>query len=91
MDFINLLGQDKGIVKGPLGLHKDIGAKRMKICRTCPLFKPAYGGTCNSNLYMNPETLETSSTALPGYLHGCGCILSKKVNLPYATCPAHRW
>lgn len=95
MDFVNLLDQGRDIVRGhineSLGLHKDISVERMKICKTCPLFKAAYGGICNSNLYMNPKTLETSSTVLPGYIHGCGCRLNAKTRLPYATCPAHRW
>lgn len=95
MDFINLLDQGRDIVKGhvneALGLHKDLSTERMKICKTCSLFKPAYGGICNPNLYLNPKTLEVNDKALPGYIHGCGCILIKKVNQPYAKCPTGRW
>lgn len=74
-----------------LGLNKDIYLERLKICKTCPLYKPSFGGICNNNLWLNPDTLEISNKAINGYVRGCGCILSKKLRLPYAKCPVNRW
>ena len=36
--------------------------ERMEICKRCPLYKEdeVWGPSCNSNLYLNPETGETS-------------------------------
>ena len=39
----------------------------------------------------HPDTLEISNKAINGYVRGCGCILSKKLRLPYAKCPVNRW
>jgi len=38
----------KGHVNEVLGLNVDLKAKRMEICRKCPIFKDILGGICNS-------------------------------------------
>ena len=95
MGLEQLLNQGKDIVNGHvnelLGLNKDISQERMKICKTCPLYKPSFGGICNHNLWLDPQTLDISNKAKTGYIRGCGCMLTKKTRLPYASCPANRW
>lgn len=95
MGLEQLLNRGKDIVSGHvnelLGLNKDISQERMKICKTCPLYKPSFGGVCNHSLWLNPQTLDISDRAKPGYIRGCGCRLNSKTRLPYASCPAHRW
>lgn len=95
MGLEQLLNQSKDIVHGHvnelLGLNKDISQERLKICKTCPLYKPSFGGICNNNLWLNVKTMDISNKAKPGYIKGCGCRLLAKTKLPYAKCPANRW
>lgn len=91
----DLLKQGSDIIKGYvnelLDNNKDISEKRMEICRSCPLFKDSFGGICNPNLFMNPETLEVSEYKRNGFKSGCGCRLKAKTTLKYAHCPLNRW
>lgn len=95
MGLGELLNQGKDIANGHineiLGLNEDISEKRMKICRTCPLFKKSFGGLCNPKLWLNPTTMEVSTHQKSEYYKGCGCRLLAKTRLPYASCPAKRW
>lgn len=81
----------KGHVNEVLGLNTDLSAKRMEICRMCPIYSPKLGGLCNSNLYLNPYTNEVSTVKREDYIQGCGCRLSAKTTLPNANCPADKW
>lgn len=95
MGLSDLINQGKDIVHGHinevLGLNKDISTERMKVCKTCPLFKNVFGGVCNPNLWLNPDTMDISNRRKEGYYKGCGCRISPKTKLVYAHCPAHRW
>ena len=75
-----------------LGLTNEDSQKvfrsREKVCNHCPLKS---GNTCNPGLYINPKTLETSSTAKAGFHKGCGCRLSAKQKSPNSVCPAGFW
>ena len=64
--------------------------ERMEICKKCPIFKPS-NKTCNSNLYLNPDTDEVSTTAKIGYIRGCGCNLSFKTRNRNNHCIAGKW
>ena len=82
----------KGHVNEVLGLNMDLSAKRMEICKMCPIYSPRFGGTCNSNLYLNPYTNDVSNKKEDeDYIRGCGCRLSAKTTLPNANCPADKW
>lgn len=95
MGLTDLINQGRDIVNGHinevLGLNKDISQERLKICKTCPLYKNSFGGICNPKLWLNPKTMDISNKRRDGYYKGCGCMLTKKTKLPYAKCPAGRW
>lgn len=61
---------------------------RARICLNCPLKN---GNTCDRSKYINPDTLEVSSTKLPGFVRGCGCRLSAKQKSKTTECPAGFW
>jgi len=67
--------------------------ERMEICKRCPLYKEdeVWGASCNSNLYLNPETGETSRFSHVGWIRGCGCHLKYKTKHPNAKCVAGKW
>ena len=82
----------KGHLNEALESNKDLSEERLTICKDCPLFKKkSYGMTCNANLYLNPETNETSFRPKPGFYKGCGCRLKAKTTLEDAHCPAYKW
>ena len=51
---------------------------RLKICYSCPIYSNKDGGTCNSKLYLNPDTNDVSTFFKVGYYKGCGCKLQTK-------------
>jgi|TARA_R110000868_G_scaffold74337_2_gene214922 hypothetical protein len=69
-------------------VKEKIFLKRGEICSSCPLKQ---GNICNSNKFINPETLDVSNTAKSGYARGCGCRLSAKQRSPGSKCPAGFW
>jgi hypothetical protein len=81
----------KGHVNEMLGLNVDISEARTHICVKCPLYLPKLGGICNHDLWLNPDTGDTSTEAKDGYIRGCGCRIKAKTTLPYSSCPAHKW
>ena len=64
--------------------------KRKEICKRCPIYKPS-NDSCNSNLWINPDTNEVSTTSKPGYVRGCGCIISVKSRNITNHCIAGKW
>lgn len=64
--------------------------KRMEICKSCPIFKPS-DKTCNSKLWINPDTDEVSITPKSRFIRGCGCHLEFKTRSPYNHCIAGKW
>lgn len=71
----------------------DLFKERIGICRQCKLMKmdKTFGETCNSRLYLNPETDEVSTEAKPGFFRGCGCVMGSKTRVQSAKCPAGKW
>ena len=67
--------------------------ERMESCNKCALLinDKAFGKRCNGNLYLNPETNETSKFPTKGFKRGCGCILSAKTRCLSCSCPANKW
>ena len=61
---------------------------RQKICNDCPLKR---NNSCNSNLWIHPETMETTRSSKKGFVRGCGCRLSAKQKSKYSKCPAGFW
>jgi hypothetical protein len=67
--------------------------ERMEVCNGCPLLfnDKVFGKRCNSQLYINPNTNETSKFPSKGMKRGCGCILSAKTRCLSCSCPANKW
>jgi len=67
--------------------------ERMAICEACPLLKedPTWGPVCNSALFLNVQTNETSRLSHDGWIRGCGCHLKIKCRQPNAKCIAGKW
>lgn len=66
--------------------------ERMDICKDCPLITDSsIGKVCNSKLYVNPITDETSKFPKEGYYRGCGCVLTAKTSCLSCSCPANKW
>lgn len=69
-----------------------LSEQRLSICKECPLYKmSSLGWICNKDLYLNPDTDETSYDPAEGFYRGCNCRLEAKTRLPDAHCPAHKW
>ena len=82
----------KGHVYELFNNEEELSKARLDICSKCPLLKKGkYGLVCNPNLFLDPETDETSAVSKEGYIRGCGCRLQAKSRLAEATCPANKW
>lgn len=81
-----------GTIKNILNKDEELFSERIKICRVCPLLKVdnIFGEVCNSSLYINPSTNQTSNLPLIGYVKGCGCILGSKTRVQEEHCPAKK-
>ncbi len=64
--------------------------ERMEICKKCPIYNPL-NRTCNSNLWINPDTNEVSTHAKVKYIRGCGCQLVYKTRNRNNHCIAGKW
>ena len=64
--------------------------ERTQICQKCPICDVS-NWICNHNLYLNPNTNDISTYPKPGYIKGCGCLLSKKIPVSSKHCPAKKW
>lgn len=62
--------------------------ERLEICKKCPLYSR---GKCNSNLWLNPFNDEVSTYAKPGFIRGCGCIISVKARSSFNHCIVGKW
>jgi len=62
--------------------------ERIAICNKCPIYSKE---RCNSNLWINPDTNEISTTGRPGYVRGCNCIISIKAKNRNNHCVAGKW
>jgi len=87
----------KDIIEGHLkelfNKEEDLSKQRLTICKSCPLYKIDHllGAICNSKLYLNPDTNQTSTYPRQGYTNGCNCRLSAKSRLITAKCPLNKW
>ena len=70
----------------------DLYTLRIKICKKCPLYivDEIFGQVCNPALYINTKGV-ASKVASPGYIKGCGCLLSSKTRVPDAACIVKKW
>ena len=73
--------------------EEELYIERIEKCRSCKLLKKdsIFGEICNSDLYINPKTEETSLVKKPGFVNGCGCVLRSKTRVKDAHCPIARW
>ena len=87
----------KDIIEGHLkelfNKEEDLSILRVTICKSCPLYKidPLLGEICNSKLYLNPDTNQTSTYPRQGYINGCSCRIQAKSRLISAKCPLNKW
>lgn len=86
----------KDIIKGHynelFGKEDDLSKERMAICHNCPLLIwSTLGWRCNSNLYLDPITLEVSEQPKEGFIPGCNCRLEAKTRVPENHCPVGKW
>ncbi|MDI1257358.1 MAG: hypothetical protein PSV16_14785 [Flavobacterium sp.] len=99
MNFKNLFEKRNEIIDGHLNeLRSKVGmadenaalifAMREKICNACPLKN---GNNCDTQRWINPETMETSNAPREGSIRGCGCRLSAKQKSKQSSCPAGFW
>ena len=63
--------------------------ERIEICRKCPIY--AMNQTCNSKLYLNPETNDGSTVPKSGYIRGCGCYIPVKSRNRNNHCTVGKW
>lgn len=82
----------EGHVNEFLNKNQELSEARLTICRACPLHSnKAYGETCNNDLFLNPNTNETSYYPKNGFYRGCGCRLKAKTTVATKHCPAKKW
>lgn len=83
-----------GTFKNLMKREQELYESRIKICKQCPLYlvqNKTIGAVCNSKLYLNPDTNETSKKYKPGFKSGCGCILASKTRVKGERCPLDKW
>jgi hypothetical protein len=99
MNLKNLYGKRNEIIDGHLNeLRSKVGLGneneelifliREKTCNKCPLKN---GNSCDTQRWINPQTLEVSTSPKDGFIRGCGCRLSAKQKSKLSTCPANFW
>jgi len=72
--------------------EEQLSNERLAICKVCPLYHKSFlGWVCNPDLWLNPQTGDTSYTEKPGYFKGCNCRLHAKTRKPEAHCPSGKW
>lgn len=82
----------KGSFNNLLNKEEDLYKERIAICDDCKLMieVTVFGKVCNSNLYLNQVTNETSTVQKPGFKNGCGCVLASKNRVKEAHCPLNK-
>lgn len=82
----------QGTFNNLLRREEELYKERIQICRNCKLLMETklFGAICNPNIYLNPITNETSSTAKAGFKNGCGCVLSSKCRVKEVHCPLNK-
>lgn len=86
----------KGHVNEFLGREDELSELRTKICEQCPLYKVTFikdwfGGICDSNKYLNPQTNQVSYFPGEGFVQGCSCRVNAKTRVLDAKCVAGKW
>jgi hypothetical protein len=83
----------EGFYNNATDKEQDLFEERIAICRTCKLMKMEgiFGEICNSRLYLNPITDETSKVKMDGFKRGCGCVLKAKTRVKGSRCPVGKW
>lgn len=83
----------EGFYNNATNKKEELFNERIEICKRCKLIKSdkIFGDICNSRLYLNPKTDETSKENKEGFLRGCGCVLKAKTRVESAHCPVGKW
>ena len=92
MSNVNVKDIIQGHINEFMGKNEELAIERMSICRACPLgLESTIGLMCDPDLWINPETNETSTYSKDGYVRGCGCRLAAKTTLPDNHCIINKW
>lgn len=99
MNIKKIFGQRNEIIGGhfnelrsKLGLadqnEEYVFAVREEICNACPLKN---GNNCDTQKWINPQTMDVVNAPKEGFIKGCGCRLSAKQKSKASLCPAGFW
>lgn len=93
---MNKLQQFKDIINGHvkevLNDEEALLKRRLKKCKSCPLFTDKLGGMCDRDKYYDfQKNKQCKPEDSENCIHGCGCRLQAKGRLPYANCVANKW
>ena len=73
-------------------MFDELSAKRLEICKQCPLYKEGKrGAVCDDSKYISPDGSDWSFFAKKGYVKGCNCNLTWKTKGPSNHCIIHKW
>ena len=81
----------KGHVNELLGRERDLSERRMKICRSCPLFTDIMGGICDSKKCVDKTTHKIQHAPGENTICGCSCRMASKSTLKNAKCVLDKW
>ena len=83
----------EGHFKEITGIENDLYLKRIKICKTCPLYsvKDEIGEICDSKKCINTKTNSIEILPGQGVVCGCRCRLSAKTRVESASCVLNKW
>lgn len=82
-----------GHLKELVGNNEELSQSRLEICKQCPLLtnNELLGLICSSSKYLNPKTMEVSTTPRKDFIRGCNCRMKAKSRLPNSHCIAGLW
>lgn len=92
MSELNFKNIATGFYKNIMNKEEELYNSRIKICKKCPLLKinDIFGMICDPSKYINDKD-EVSKEYKPGFIKGCGCVLSSKTRLQYEQCIINKW
>lgn len=72
--------------------ENELFAKRIVICKECPLYsETSLGPVCSTKLCWNVSKQQKEDGPGRGIICGCGCRLNAKARLKNAKCVLNKW
>jgi len=83
----------RGTINNLLDKEAELYTQRIAVCHNCKLLikDRLFGEVCNSSIFLNPITNETSIIEKTGFKSGCGCVVASKTRVKEAVCPVGKW